>query len=104
MIYPNCDTVRVQTKHAGFFIITYITCNVCIMSEIFVPEDFETVDVKQYKQKWGLSNESMKEIQRWMVGEPVHNVEDRWMTDEALNKAGWASMKYYQICSAIRHF
>ena len=72
------------------------------MSDIYQTEDFHTPDVKKSQEVWGLSEGDMQDIGDAYVGQPV--VRPVHLTDEALRKGGWKSVKQYKIFSAIRNF
>ena len=67
------------------------------MTERFTSSDFETEDVKNCQRLWGVSDEAMAQIERWMTGAPV-TVQ---LTEEAMQKGKWVSSKQYMIYSTI---
>ena len=62
--------------------------------------DFETEEAKECQNEWGLSDEGMRTLQKYLTGEPVRN---QW-SDTELKQAGYTSNKQYEIEAAIRNY
>lgn len=70
------------------------------MTERFRWADFETEEAKESQKEWGLSDEGMRTLQKYMTGEPVKG---KW-SDADLKQVGWTSNKQYEIEAAIRNY
>lgn len=71
------------------------------MSRTFTEEDFQTLDVKECQQFWGLSNRDMRYIKEAYVGRSVTALP---FSEDELHRAGWESEKQYKIHAAIRNW
>ena len=70
------------------------------MAERFEWADFETKEAKESQNFWGLSDESMRVLQKSMTGKPVRK---HW-PDAELKQAGYTSNKHYEIEACIRNY
>ena len=62
---------------------------------VYTEEDFL---IENYRD-WGLSDDSLRLIKEFMIGEPVEPAE---FTDLELKTAGYSSWKQYEVCAALR--
>lgn len=63
--------------------------------EMYAEEDFL---VESYRD-WGVSDDALRRVKDFMVGEPVGPAE---FTQLELEAAGYTSWKQYEVCAAIR--